>query len=394
MATELKTLLHQLIDIDDTAVPAFIAEHRDQLLTAVAIDRLAQLASAAPGPRTQQRIEQRLQALLNRRKQQDFTDLPPDEQLYTLFRQTDNSLALQNLVLQLREGDLNALDDIIAAKHAAADASEQAEIDQRRTVLRQIRADLQAQFGDHLPFIKRINAWLQTNSWQESHDYLRLHKSEMLSDPALAAMDKLITTDPDNPVLLEHRQILQDGQRHGIVRAYANRAEREAATAVPADIEQALTPKLLDWLQQQTLADSETYLQAHAADLLTDHGEAVLRQMVFANAGNPTVRDHYRRLQQARQQGVTPIYAAIRRQRFQQTLAELPERGDVGTAVAHFIQLTDDSAAAATLAATPALRTAAARDLIAQLAAIAATLDDDATAQRLQTRAAQVTSAT
>lgn len=385
--SDLDILLRELIDVEDTAVPAFINEHRQQLLAPAAVDRLAQLAQSAPGPRVQQRIDQRLQTLLQWHQRQAFTELPPEEQLYTLFRQTEDSLALQNLVLQVRDADLDMLDDVVAQRRAAADADERAEIDERHAMLRQIRAQLREQYGDHLPFVKRLNAWMQTNSWQESHDYLRRHKSEMLSRPSQRAMQMLVDADPENPVLLEHQQILRDGERHGVVRAYARRAEREAAAAPDPAREQALSRLLLTWMQQETLAAAEAYLAAHADALLSDDGEAVMRQIVLANAGNPGVRDHYRRLRAAREMGVTAVYAAVRRQRLEASVADLARRGPVAAAVAHFLQLPEEESEAY-LAQTAALHTEEAGTLLAQLAEAAAAVES-APADRVAARHAQ-----
>jgi hypothetical protein len=387
MTSSLDLLLQQLIDLEEeTAVTQFIAQN-PPLQHPTAINRLLQTSETITNPRTRIRIEKRLKAMVAFQQQQSFTDLPLHEQLYVLFRQIDDSLALQNLVLHLTEEDLNTLEETAAAKQTHAAPDEQQEIAERLAALRQIRQQLQTQFGHTLPFIKRINAWLETNSWQASQSYLRLHKGELLSSSALEAMQLLIQADPENPVLLEHARILEESQKMGVVRAFANRAEREAADALPPELEAKLTPIVLEWMQQSTLASSESYLQTHAESLLTDAAERLMRQIVFANAGNPHVHDHYHRLQQARKEGISQTYVSIRKKRLEQMLAELAEQGDeMETAVIHFVQIPNEDEAVSYWQETAVLHTQPAGALLSQLADVADTIPNTPLARQIISR--------
>ncbi len=387
MTSSLDSLLQQLIDLkEETAVTQFIAQN-PPLHNPAAINRLLQTSENITNPRTRIRIEKRLKAMLAFQQQQSFLDLPLPEQLYVLFRQIDDSLALQNFVLHLTEEDLDTLEETAAAKQTHATPDEQKEITERLAALRQIRQQLQAQFGRTLPFIKRINAWLETNSWQASQNYLRLHKGELLSSSGLEAMQLLIQADPENPVLLEHARILEESQKIGVVRAFANRAEREAAAALPPELEAELTPIVLEWMQQSTLANSEAYLQTHAESLLTDAAEWLMRQIVFANAGNPHVHDHYHRLQQARKEGISQTYVSIRKKRLEQMLVDLAEQGDeMETAVIRFVQCQNEDEAARYWQETAVLHTQPAGELLSQLADIADTIPDTPLARQITSR--------
>ncbi|GAB4279435.1 MAG: hypothetical protein Kow0080_31730 [Candidatus Promineifilaceae bacterium] len=387
MTASLDSLLQQLIDLEEeTAVAQFIAQN-PPLQHPTAINRLLQTSEKITNPRTRIRIEKRLKAMLAFQQQKSFSDLPLPEQLYILFRQIDDSLALQSFVLHLTEEDLDTLEETATAKQSDAAPDEQKELAERLTALRRIRQHLLTQFGRSLPFIKRINAWLETNSWQASQNYLRLHKGELLSSSALEAMQLLIQADPENPVLLEHARILEESQKVGVVRAFANRAAREAATALPPELEAALTPILLEWIQQPTLADSEAYLQTHSESLLTNEAEWLIRQIVFANAGNPHVHDHYHRLQQARKDGVPRTYVSIRKKRLEQMLTDLAEQGDeMETAVVRFVQCQNEDEAAGYWQETAVLHTQPAGELLSQLADVADTIPDTPLAQQITSR--------
>lgn len=84
---------------------------------------------------------------------------------------------------------------------------------------------------------------------------------------------------------------------------------------------QALADELVAWMQQETLAAPEAYLDARQAAFLTDEGRYVMGLLAQANPGNPIVSDHQRRLARAREIGVPALYAEIRQQRVQEASA-------------------------------------------------------------------------
>jgi hypothetical protein len=87
---------------------------------------------------------------------------------------------------------------------------------------------------------------------------------------------------------------------------------------------QALANSLVAWIQQKTLADAEMYLNEHQGNLLTDAAQSAMTWLVQTNPRNPNIAEHQTRLARAREAGIEVMYAEIRRQRFLESMANLP----------------------------------------------------------------------
>jgi len=74
----------------------------------------------------------------------------------------------------------------------------------------------------------------------------------------------------------------------------------------------ALADLLIAWIQTPDWAQSEAYLQANAAALLTDEAEATLALLQTNNPNHPVIPQHIALLQRCRALGVTPAYQELR----------------------------------------------------------------------------------
>jgi tetratricopeptide (TPR) repeat protein len=115
---------------------------------------------------------------------------------------------------------------------------------------------------------------------------------------------------------------------------------------------QALADQLIAWIQTPDWADSEAYLQQHAADLLSDEAEAVLASLQQANPDRPAILQHLALLRRCRVIGIGPAY-----QEFHATQAAAQQAAQDPAAQALTALLQVDSAEALehTLAQHPAL---------------------------------------
>jgi hypothetical protein len=64
-------------------------------------------------------------------------------------------------------------------------------------------------------------AWVQTPDWDASRAYLEQHQSELLTDEAETALQRLIQVNNNHPELVLHLDLLRKARREGIAAAYA-----------------------------------------------------------------------------------------------------------------------------------------------------------------------------
>jgi hypothetical protein len=77
------------------------------------------------------------------------------------------------------------------------------------------------------------------------------------------------------------------------------------------DHNEQLGDLLTDWIGTTTWDDSQSFLAAHSAGLLTDQAEAALEHLVDSNPGRPELLQHLGILQDARWHGVEAAYGAL-----------------------------------------------------------------------------------
>ncbi len=88
---------------------------------------------------------------------------------------------------------------------------------------------LQADAGDLSPeqvarlqgLADRLTAWVKTPNWGASRAYLEEHQAELLTDDAETALQLLIQSSQNHPVLVQHLDLLRKARREGIAAAYA-----------------------------------------------------------------------------------------------------------------------------------------------------------------------------
>ena len=74
---------------------------------------------------------------------------------------------------------------------------------------------------------------------------------------------------------------------------------------------EALANQLITWIQTPDWAQSQAYLQEHAAALLTDEAEAALTLLQQSNPGNQLIPQHAALLQRAREIGIEAAYQEL-----------------------------------------------------------------------------------
>jgi hypothetical protein len=88
------------------------------------------------------------------------------------------------------------------------------------------------------------------------------------------------------------------------------------------DTDSKLTNIVIAWVHTPDWAASRTYLDNHAATLLTDRAEAMLEYLIDANPATPELPDHLALLQAARTQGPAAAYATHADRRMTDRLAQ------------------------------------------------------------------------
>jgi hypothetical protein len=125
----------------------------------------------------------------------------------------------------------------------------------------------------------------------------------------------------------------------------AAQARLDAAKAAAA----RLADSLIAWIQTPDWVASERYLREHAADLLTDDGEAALDLLHLANPANDQIPTHRQLLAFAREQGIDAAYAQLRRELAQaqgmEEAAQALAQNTLLQAVVAFLQAGDDEQA-------------------------------------------------
>ena len=381
----LQKRLEQFLALDDEGKQlAFLQKHADEMLTAEAAEKLAELMEAAEDEGERERLSRRLQLVQKLREMKAIAELPPEERLFRAFLSTRHAQEMSHLALMVEAGALDKLEQMAEARAADAERDEKEGIEERLADLRQIRGQLQAEYGELLPTVRLLNQWIGTDTWEESEAFLRQRADDLLTGEAERALRRLLEKNPDNRTLNQHEVLLRESRGLGIDQAYANRAERSEEEGIDPERAQELADRLIAWIQKETLGEAEAYLREHEEELVTEEGMAVIEMLVQANAGNPTVQDHRRRLARAREAGVPAMYAEILLRRRQEALQEA---GPIGTAVQQFIQLEEDDQAEALLQSQgDLLMTWDAGNLLRGLAEASAKAEDDELAARLETR--------
>jgi hypothetical protein len=87
--------------------------------------------------------------------------------------------------------------------------------------------------------------------------------------------------------------------------------------AIPANLEsdaaavETLADQLNAWMQHETLAEAESYLHAHEAELLTDEAQMVLEMLQQDNPDDPAILPHQVLLARCLEIGIRPAYQEI-----------------------------------------------------------------------------------
>ena len=97
----------------------------------------------------------------------------------------------------------------------------------------------------------------------------------------------------------------------GIREEYQQMLSEEPTSEIPPVKAQQLVQTLVDWLQTPDWAASESYLQAHQAELLTAEAEALLQLLLQQDPDQPVLEQHLAILRAARAEGIQAVYQQI-----------------------------------------------------------------------------------
>jgi hypothetical protein len=224
-----------------------------------------------------------------------------------------------------RNRDLaSAIDDAWTSVQRLAEGNDLLRRGEARSLLRSLRSDDPAAFDrawaerigieqalwlrhqeddEHLS--NQLVQWIGATTWDESQSFLAAHSAELLTDQAEATLEHLIDANPGRPALLQHLKILQAARSHGIEAAYA--ALHESLSW------QSVTELLIAWVQTQTRSwdESRSFMEEHAAELLSDHGEDVLQSLIDQNPEVLELIAHLGLLVLCRSDGIEAAYGML-----------------------------------------------------------------------------------
>lgn len=148
-----------------------------------------------------------------------------------------------------------------------------------------------------------LAAWMATPTWDESRRYLDAHARELLTEASETAMAGLVDANPGDQALVLHLELLRAARTGGVDAPY------EALAA--AARQHRMAERLVTWVGTQTWEDARAYVDAHAAELLTDEAEAGLAQLAADNPEQPDVLVHRGLLVLCRIDGVEKAYGLL-----------------------------------------------------------------------------------
>ena len=370
---------------DPAAAQALLAAHADELLTAETLAALAAHVAAAPAAE-QEALQARLLLL-------------QDELHFAQFMAVPDRAALTLLAAQLDDPALDRLEQTASARLAAAagDGENTAadSIRQRLDGLHGLRTDgadelaqARAALAEWASLDDDERLWRAFQATSGPADMMRL--VGQTADDALARLAETAAArvaaaagDGDDADAEGSRQRLDE------LRRWRAAVEDARTTLAPLgeDGEQALVGRLVEWIRQPSWDESQSFLHAHAGELLTDVGAAALFLLRMANAGNDEVELHANLLAACWEQGIDPAYAQLRAELAAggQAAAENPLRQAIGA----WLAVDDEAAVRQVLDEHAAvLVTAEARDQLAQLAAEAGAQGHAAAQRRFAARQA------
>ncbi|HEU0088690.1 MAG TPA: tetratricopeptide repeat protein, partial [Pseudonocardiaceae bacterium] len=141
--------------------------------------------------------------------------------------------------------------------HRAHDSSE---VDRTwRTVTEAEPPDWLALTEDQL---RLVTDWIATPTWSESEAFLVAHTEELLAHPTAVALDELRLLDP--ALADQHRQLLELVREHGVESAFLPLVLRDL---------------LITWISAESWAESRSFAEEHAVELLTVEASTVLAQL-------------------------------------------------------------------------------------------------------------------
>ena len=269
----------------------------------------------------------------------DQPDPSPDtDHLFEAFRAARSSQEMLALAAATPDDALDALEQDVEARLAAAEGDETIALHERLKSLR----DLRAGHADDIQHMRDLGSQLAEMPGEQ-----RLLLA-FTSAASTADIMRLVAETSDED--LDHLETA----------AAALQAE------ATGDEQEALADQLVAWIQTPNWAASQMFLQENAAELLTDAGAAAMTLLRINNADHQQIELHDKLLAACRAQGVDAAYAQLRQE---MEAEEQLQNNPVLQAVIAFLQA--DDAAARQQLADPAftLLTADVRNLLEQFLA-------------------------
>ncbi len=210
--------------------------------------------------------------------------------------------------LLLTDKVLNRLENLIAALQKAGQEQLANALQERYETLKQISA--QAHFVS-IPqeLLGLIQAWINTDSWEESRDFLRANAEQLLSDETFVTFDALLAVNSEKEsavrTLKQHQTILKMARDSSIDEAYID-------LSMPIALQEALTalwqarpgglPRVVE--QHPLLLEAETIrvLLARASRIEREGDPASAQALRFRIGEVQRLRQQQERLQQSTQE--------------------------------------------------------------------------------------------
>ncbi|MBP8294334.1 MAG: hypothetical protein KAX65_16270, partial [Caldilineaceae bacterium] len=265
-----------------------------------ALDALADEKLAATGGDEAQAIGSRLESLRELRGEQadalanarqlraQLADMNEDERLLLAFESMTSPAQIMGLVGRTPDGDLDTLEETVAAQLAGAGGDEAAALQQRLDDLRTWRAHEQAarrtlaalgEEGEQA-LVNRVVAWVELPDWGASERFATEHAATLLTEAGAAALTLLVMTNPDNEELALHQNLLAACRDQGIAVAYRQlRGELNFQAALASPVGQAV----LAYVQADD--DAAADLLAAGGLLLTAEAQHLFDDLVKMIAG-------------------------------------------------------------------------------------------------------------
>jgi hypothetical protein len=131
---------------------------------------------------------------------------------------------------------------------------------------------------------RRLVEWVTTGTWDDSRAFLADHAAELLTDPAEAALERLVEDNPEEQVLQLHLELLRAARGGGIDAAY--RALLESVNR------HGLADRIVAWVGTQSWEEARAYFDEHQDALLTVEAEEVAAVLAADNPDQPDLLVH------------------------------------------------------------------------------------------------------